>query len=151
MYETELTCTTRESICCSVLHCDVVCCSALQCNAVSCNVLQPIVVGATRENRERGEKKTEYDRERPSEGACARTRATEQEDERVFVLWRLRGSATHCNTRQHTATHCNTLQHTATHCNTLQRTATQLIHLFRMAAAEEGRRLLVHAYTHTHT
>jgi len=34
------------------------------------------------------------------------------------------GTATHCNTLQHTATHGNTLQHTATHCNTLQHTAT---------------------------
>ena len=61
------------------------------------------------------------------------------------------GTATHCNTLQHTATHCNTLQRngadamvivyilhhsryklfvytmqrTATHCNALQHTATQ--------------------------
>ena len=36
----------------------------------------------------------------------------------------LQHTATLCNTRQHSATHCNTLQHTATHCNTLQHAAT---------------------------
>ena len=43
------------------------------------------------------------------------------------------GTATHCNTLQHTATHCNTLQHTATHCNTLQHTATHCNTLQRTA------------------
>jgi len=45
------------------------------------------------------------------------------------------GTATHCNTLQHTATHCNTLHlmewqviaGTARHCNTLQHTATHCI------------------------
>ena len=45
------------------------------------------------------------------------------------------GTATHCNTLQHTFSmngsfeygHCNTLQYTATHCNTLQHTATHLL------------------------
>jgi len=43
------------------------------------------------------------------------------------------GTATHCNTPQHTATHCNTLQHTATHRNTLQHTATHCNTLQRTA------------------
>ena len=34
------------------------------------------------------------------------------------------GTATHCNTLQHTATHCHLLPHTATHCHTLPHNAT---------------------------
>ena len=37
------------------------------------------------------------------------------------------GTATHCNTLQHTAKHCNTLQYTATYCNTFDPLSTWLL------------------------
>ena len=65
------------------------------------------------------------------------------------------GSATHCNTLQHTATHCNTLEHTTIHCDTLQHTATHCnIHFSRPPAPRDPqayRASTTHCSTLQHT
>jgi len=89
------------AVCCSVLQCAVVCCSVLQCVAVWFGVLQHVAVFC-------------------SMLQCVAVCCSEWRQ--IKCLWL--GSATYCNTLQHTATHCNTLQHTASRCNIVQRTAT---------------------------
>ena len=72
--------------------CVAVCCSVLQCVAAGCSVYS----------------------EMKRFCSCVSTVGAMRYLKLPFF-----GTATHCNTLQHTATHCthcNTLQHTATHC-----------------------------------